>query len=100
MPAVNLGCSGKSIDSCIASLRYLLSLQLLRLELIVVANIVNTSMGFVQVELLLQPGDFQAFDALVAAASEMLVLTIHMRSIFPRILYGALKPKLASGPYL
>ena len=42
VPAVNVGRSGKSIDGCMASLRDLLSLQLPRPGLIVVANNVNT----------------------------------------------------------
>ena len=102
VPAVNVGRSGKSIDGCMASLRDLLSLQLPRPGLIVVANNVNTLMGFAQEQLMLQPSDSHGAEmsaAPAAAASKPLALQSRVRNVFPGILHAALKFKVASGPY-
>ena len=99
VPAVNLGRSGKSIDGCMASLRDLLSLQLPPPELIVVANNVNTLMSFAQQQIAHQFSDQDGVSAGPQLIPRKVSLQSRFYQLFPGILHGALKAKVAIGPY-
>lgn len=99
VPAVNLGRSGKSIDGCIASLRDLLKLQVPRPTLIVVANNVNTLMGFAQQQIARQMPNAGRTSASQAPSQQEVSLERRLHQLFPGFLHGALKAKVAVGPY-
>lgn len=99
VPAVNLGRSGKSIDGCIASLQDLLLLQLPRPGLIVVANNVNTLMGFAQQQIAHQFSDQDGTSANHQVILQKVSLQSYLYQLFPGILHGVLKIKVAMGPY-